>query len=104
MSRPPMQPLPRASLPRDTVDLARFLIGKTLVRETRRGRLSGRIVETEAYLPEDAAAHSFIGYTPRNQSLFLEHGHAYESFIYGNSYALNVCAEREGVGAGVLLR
>ena len=84
--------------------MARWLLGKTLVHDTSRGRLSGRIVETEGYLVGDAAAHAFRGKTPRNQSLFLERGHAYVYFIYGNWFAINVSGETEGVGAGVLLR
>ena len=94
----------RLELPDDTVALARFLIGKVLVRDHRRGRTSGRIVETEAYPVGDAAGHAFIGMTSANQSLFLEKGHAYVYFIYGSSYMCNVAAERRGVGAGVLLR
>jgi DNA-3-methyladenine glycosylase len=97
-------PLSRAELPSDTESLARYLIGKTIVHEAPQGRMSGRIVETEAYVVGDAAAHSFRGLTPRNRSLFLERGHAYVYFIYGNWYSLNVSGEREGVGAGVLLR
>src|SRR5579859_3049429 len=100
----PLRRLRRAELPIDTAKLARYLIGKTLVHETPRGRLSGRIVETEAYVVGDAAAHSFRGETPRNRSLFLERGHAYVYFIYGNLYSINVSGETEGVGAGVLLR
>jgi len=96
--------LHRAELPIDTAKLARFLIGKTLVHESPQGRLSGRIVETEAYVVGDAAAHSFRGETPRNRSLFLERGHAYVYFIYGNWYSINVSGETAGVGAGVLLR
>jgi DNA-3-methyladenine glycosylase len=96
--------LRREELPRDTAALARFLIGKTLVHDVRGGRLSGRIVETEAYVPGDAAAHSFIGMTERNRSLFLERGHAYVYFSYGNHFMLNVSAESHGVGAGILLR
>jgi len=96
--------LARGELPPDTIALARFLIGKTLVHETRGGRLSGRIVETEAYLPGDAAAHSFIGMTPRNRSLFLERGHAYVYFTYGSHFMLNMSAEADGTGAGILLR
>jgi DNA-3-methyladenine glycosylase len=91
-------------LPVETVELARFLIGKTLVHELRGRRLSGRIVETEAYVVGDAAAHSFRGLTPSNRSLFLEHGHAYVYFTYGNHFMLNVSSEREGVGSGILLR
>ncbi len=100
----PIRLLRRSELPIDTVQLARFLIGKTLVHETRRGRMSGRIVETEAYVIGDAAAHSFRGKTARNQSLFLDRGFAYVYFIYGNWYSMNVSGEAEGVGAGVLLR
>jgi DNA-3-methyladenine glycosylase len=88
----------------DTRKLARYLIGKTLVHETSAGRMSGRIVETEAYVVGDAAAHSFRGRTPRNTSLFLERGHAYVYFIYGMWFCLNVSGEVAGVGAGVLLR
>jgi len=99
-----MRRLRRAELPIDTVELARFLIGKVVVHDTRRGRLSGRIVETEAYPVGDAAGHAFRGQTPRNRSLFLERGHAYVYFVYGSSFLLNVASERPGVGAGVLLR
>jgi len=96
--------LQRRALPRDAIELARFLLGKVLVRESVEGRTSGRIVETEAYLVGDAAAHAFRGETPRNRSLFLERGHAYVYFIYGCWFALNVSAETRGIGAGVLLR
>jgi len=70
-------PLARAALPIDTASLARFLIGKRLVRELPEGVVCGRIVETEAYVVGDAAGHAYRGMTPRNQSLFLERGHAY---------------------------
>jgi DNA-3-methyladenine glycosylase len=100
----PVRRLARAELPIETVKLARFLIGKTLVHDVPSGRLSGRIVETEAYVVGDAAAHSFRGMTPRNRSLFLERGHAYVYFIYGNHFMLNVSGQREGIGEGVLLR
>jgi DNA-3-methyladenine glycosylase len=96
--------LRRAELPRDAVELARFLIGRYLVRDEPGTRTSGRIVETEAYLVGDAAAHAFRGETPRNRSLFLERGHAYVYFVYGCWFAFNVSAESRGVGAGVLVR
>lgn len=96
--------LSRDELPIETVELARFLIGKTLVRQLPRAHLTGRIVETEAYVVGDAAAHSFRGKTERNGTLFLERGHAYVYFVYGNHFMLNVSGAREGVGEGVLLR
>jgi DNA-3-methyladenine glycosylase len=96
--------LRRSELPVDTTELARYLIGKILVRETPEGRMSGRIVESEAYVVGDAAAHSHRGVTPRNRSLFLEHGHAYVYFIYGSWFSVNVSGEKEGVGGGVLIR
>lgn len=96
--------LSRASLPVGAAELARYLIGKTIVRKIGRTRMSGRIVETEAYPPGDASGHAFRGQTARNRSLFLGTGFAYVYFIYGTSYMLNVTAEEPGVGAGVLLR
>ena len=96
--------LRRSELPTATLELARFLIGKTLVHDLREGRISGRIVETEAYPPADAAGHAFRGQTPRNRSLFLKRGHAYVHFTYGSCWLLNVTSETPGVGAGVLLR
>ncbi len=96
--------LSRANLPSDTVELAQYLIGKTIVRQIGQNRMSGRIVETEAYPPGDRSGHAYNGPTARNQSLFLGRGFAYVYFIYGNSYMLNVTAEEPGVGAGVLLR
>ncbi len=98
------QRLSRDSLPNDTAELARYLVGKTIVRKIGRSRLSGRIVETEAYPPGDASGHAYRGQTGRTKSLFLERGFAYVYFVYGTSYMLNVTAEEPGVGAGVLLR
>jgi DNA-3-methyladenine glycosylase len=88
----------------NTVKLARYLIGKVVVHDIGSGRLSGRIVETEAYPVGDAAGHAFRGKTQRNGSLFLERGHAYVYLNYGTSFLLNVTSEVPGVGAGVLLR
>jgi DNA-3-methyladenine glycosylase len=96
--------LRRAELPTDTIELARYLIGKIVVRELPDGRLSGRIVETEAYPVGDAAGHAFRGQTRRNGSLFLRRGHAYVYFAYGSCFMLNVSSEVAGVGAGVLVR
>jgi len=96
--------LRRADLPIDTAQLARFLIGKLLIHQTAQGRTSGRIVETEAYVIGDAAAHGFIGVTNRNRSLFLKRGHVYVYFNYGVHWMFNISAETAGVGAGVLVR
>jgi DNA-3-methyladenine glycosylase len=100
----PIERISSDTVPSDTVSLARFLLGKVLVREFADGIAAGRIVETEAYLPHDPACHGFRGITPRNRSLFLECGHAYVYLCYGTSYMLNVASEAAGVGAGVLLR
>jgi DNA-3-methyladenine glycosylase len=99
-----MRRLRRTELPVDTVELARYLIGKVTVHDTDDGRLSGRIVETEAYPVGDSAGHAFRGETQRNATLFLGPGHAYVYFAYGSSFMLNVTSEAAGVGAGVLLR
>ena len=96
--------LRRSELPTDTLELARYLIGKTLVHDLRRARLSGRIVETEAYPVGDTAAHAFGGLTPSRRSLFLPRGHAYVYFTYGSCFMMNVSSEKAGTGAGVLLR
>jgi DNA-3-methyladenine glycosylase len=98
------RPLARSQLPIDTVALARYLIGKTVVREFPEGVASGRIVETEAYVVGDAAGHAYRGMTRRNRSLFLERGHAYIYLAYGSSWMLNVSSEMPGIGAGVLIR
>lgn len=96
--------LPRAELPTDTIKLAHYLIGKTLVHDSATGMTSGRITETEAYPVGDAAGHAFRGQTPGNRSLFLERGTAYVYFTYGSSFMMNVASEKPGVGAGVLIR
>jgi DNA-3-methyladenine glycosylase len=96
--------LTRSKLPRETVALARFLIGKVVVRRLEGEILAGRIVETEAYVQGDAACHAFNGMTPRNRSLFLRHGHAYVYLAYGTAWMLNVSSEAEGIGSGVLIR
>jgi DNA-3-methyladenine glycosylase len=96
--------LVRGEFPEDTVTLARYLLNKIVVREHADGRSAGRIVETEAYLPDDPACHAYRGITARNRSLYLRPGHAYVYLCYGTSYLLNVSSEAAGIGAGVLLR
>jgi DNA-3-methyladenine glycosylase len=96
--------LRQTDLPAGTIELAQYLIGKTLVHELPRVRLAGRIVETEAYPVGDAAGHAFGGLTPSRRSLFLPHGHACVYFTYGSCFMMNVSSEAEGTGAGVLVR
>jgi DNA-3-methyladenine glycosylase len=100
-----MQKLPRAFYDRDTVTVARDLLGKLLVHRVNETELVGRIVEVEAYLgPHDLASHSSKGLTERTRIMFGPPGHAYVYLIYGMHHCLNVVTEREGHGAAVLLR
>jgi DNA-3-methyladenine glycosylase len=92
---------------RDPITLARALLGRTLVRRLESGaKLSGRIVETEAYLGiRDRAAHSFGGRrTKRNESMWLDGGHAYVYFTYGMHWLLNIVSESEGQPTACLIR
>jgi DNA-3-methyladenine glycosylase len=99
-----MPRLTRRALPTSTVALARYLIGKTLVHATPRGRIAGRIVETEAYPPGDPTGYARPGLTTSNAPLFESRGHAYVRMLYGSCFNINLAAEAEGVGAGVLIR
>jgi len=99
-----LRPLRRSALPSDTVKLSRFLIGKVVVHDLPTGRLSGRIVETEAYPPGDPAGHHFRGPTPRIRSMYLAPGHAYIFFNYGAHFMLNVVSEPPGIAAAILIR
>jgi DNA-3-methyladenine glycosylase len=96
--------IPRRALPIATVELARFLIGKRLVHATVAGRLAGRIVETEAYPPQDPTGYARHGLTTSNAPLFAARGHAYVRMVYGTCLTLNLAAESAGIGAAVLIR
>lgn len=97
--------IPRAFYERAPDMVARGLLGKLIVRELDGERLSGRIVETEAYFgQQDPAAHAYIGRTARNAVLFGPPGFAYVYFIYGMYYCLNVSCEPDGQPGGVLIR
>jgi DNA-3-methyladenine glycosylase len=96
--------LRRSELPPDTINLARFLIGRVVVHDLPAGRLSGRIVETEAYPPGDPAGHHFRGPTLRIRSMYLAPGHAYIFFNYGAHFMLNVVSEPAGIAAAILIR
>jgi DNA-3-methyladenine glycosylase len=94
---------------RHTELVAKELVGKKLVRiiyesKDKTYRLSGLIVETEAYgFDEDPASHAYRGPTPRNTPMFGEAGHAYVYFTYGNYYCVNVSARSSEVKAGAVL-
>ena len=99
-----LQPLARDALPIDTAALARFLIGKLVVRAFPDMLAVARIVETEAYLTGDEASHGFRGPTPRNKIMFGPPGFAYVYLAYGVSFMLNVTSGEVGVGEAVLIR
>lgn len=93
---------------RPTDVVARDLVGKKLVRTIKKGdskyRLTGIIVETEAYgYSDDAASHAYIGMTRRNAVMFGEVGRAYIYFTYGNHYCVNVSARSRKAKAGAVL-
>ncbi len=102
-----MEPISRRFFATDAQTLARKLLGCRLVRVLPSGeRLSGVIVETEAYLGvEDRASHTFGGRrTARNESMWGPAGTAYVYFTYGMHYCMNISAGREGQPVAVLLR
>jgi DNA-3-methyladenine glycosylase len=97
--------LPREFFGRATLDVARELIGKVLVHETRAGVAAGRIVEVEAYIGEDdPACHAAPGPTRRNEPLYGPPGIAYVYLNYGIHFLTNVITEADGFPAAVLLR
>jgi len=100
-----MKKLNREFYDRDTIVVAKDLLGKYLVHAVDGTKRIGKIVEVEAYLgPHDLAAHSARGLTKRTQVMFGPPGHSYVYLIYGMYYCMNVVTEREGHAAAVLLR
>ena len=99
-----MRILPREFYARNTVTVARELLGKNLVRKTRDEIISGIITETEAYCyKDDPASHAFRGITERNKAMFGEVGRAYVYFTYGMYYCVNAVARSNNVEAGAVL-
>jgi DNA-3-methyladenine glycosylase len=110
------QPLPEAAFPhavklprtfyeQTTIDVARQLLGKYLIRKHPDADTIGRIVETEAYVgPHDLACHAAKGRTARTEVMFGRAGHAYVYFIYGFYNMLNLVTEAKDYPAAVLIR
>jgi len=100
-----LKALPRSFYERDTVTVARELLGKHLVRRSDEGKIVAKIVEVEAYGGrDDPASHAYRGETPRSRLMFGKGGYAYVYFIYGNHHCFNVTTGREGVPGAVLIR
>ncbi|GAB4479041.1 MAG: DNA-3-methyladenine glycosylase [Anaerolineales bacterium] len=98
-------PLPRAFFDRPTLQVAKQLLGMRLVRIENGQRISGIIIETEAYIgEEDQGCHARAGLTPRTRVMYGPPGHAYVYFTYGMHWLLNFVTEREGFPAAVLIR
>lgn len=101
----PLAPLPLEFYQRETVDVAKALLGKVIIHKSGSQLLSGRIVEVEAYGgKEDPASHAHRSKTSRNSVMFGRPGCAYIYFIYGNHHCLNVVAHDIGVPGAALIR
>jgi DNA-3-methyladenine glycosylase len=95
----------RAWFDRSAADVAPDLLGALLIHDSPAGRIAGRIVEVEAYLgPEDLAAHSSRGETPRNSVMFGPPGHLYVYLVYGIHHCVNVVCGPDAKPEAVLLR
>jgi DNA-3-methyladenine glycosylase len=105
IAAPDRTPLAREFFDRLVLDVARDLLGRSLVRIAPVGLIELRITEVEAYAGEsDPGSHAYRGRTPRNEVMFGPPGHAYVYFTYGMWHCLNVVCGPEGRASGVLLR
>lgn len=97
--------LPLLFYQRDTLLVARELLGKEFLHTIGGKRVGGLITETEAYIGvDDPACHAARGMTPRTEVMFGRAGHAYVYFIYGMYHCVNFITERDGFPAAVLIR
>ena len=99
-----MKRLNREFFNRDSITVAKELLGKVLVFHSINGVLKGVINETEAYTQDDPACHTFKGKTPRTEVMFGQPGYSYIYLIYGMYYCFNIVTEAEGRGCAVLFR
>ena len=96
--------IPRTFYERDTVKVARDLLGKNLIRTIGKQTISGIITETEAYrYTDDPASHAYRGLTSRNRAMFEQVGKAYVYFTYGMYFCFNVVARNHNFAAGAVL-
>ena len=100
-----LTPIKREFYNRDTIKVAKDILGKVIVRKTKQGNMAGRIVEVEAYKfgEHDKASHASKGCTLSNQVMFGENGFAYVYFTYGMYFMLNVVANKKTDHAGAVL-
>ena len=100
-----LTPIKREFYNRDTIKVAKDILGKVIVRKTKQGNMAGRIVEVEAYKfgEYDKASHASKGCTLSNQVMFGENGFAYVYFTYGMYFMLNVVAKKKTDHAGAVL-
>jgi DNA-3-methyladenine glycosylase len=99
-----LKPSVKEILKLSAVEAAPLLLGCYLTRQTPKGPIKLKIVETEAYHQEDPASHSYRGVTPRTWPMFETGGRLYVYFTYGMHYAINIVVGQKGVGEGVLIR
>lgn len=98
-------PIPRQFYDRPALQVARDLLGMRLVRLDNGSRISGTILETEAYSgEEDLGCHCKAGRTPRTEVMYGPAGHAYVYFTYGMHWMFNIVVERQGYPAAILIR